>query len=156
MSVSGKVSRAVDDAVRRSARRGVLYTVAAGNEGANACHTSPARAGAGTNNGIVTVAATGGSGSEAGFSNFGRCVDIWAPGVGILSTRRGGGTIRKSGTSAAAPHAAGGAALYRSMHAAVRPSGVEVKLKRSAARPLIWSKSGGPIRRLFVGRSAGF
>lgn len=156
MSLAANASRALDEAVRRSARSGVLNTVAAGNGSANACNTSPARAGAGTNNGIVTVAATDGSDWEAPFSNYGSCVDIWAPGVDIVSTRKGGGTTRMSGTSVAAPHAAGGAALYRSRRPAVGPSGVEGKLKQSAARPLLWSKSGGPIRRLFVGRSAGF
>lgn len=156
MSFTGKVNQAVDDAVRRSALSGVLHTIAAGNGGANACNRSPARAGAGTNNGIVTVAATNPRDREAPSSNYGSCVDIWAPGVGILSTRKGGGTTRKSGTSFAAPHAAGGAALYRSRHAADGPGRVERKLKRSAARPGTRSKSGRQIRRLFVGRSAGF
>ncbi len=156
MSFEGPVSRAIDAAVRRSARSGVLHAVAAGNGGGDACNSSPARAGAGSNNGIVTVAATDRWDWEASFSNFGPCVDVWAPGVDILSTRRGGGTMTESGTSSAAPHAAGGAALYRSRHPAISPSGSERRLKQSAARPGTWSKSGGLIRRLFVGRSAGF
>jgi aqualysin 1 len=156
MSFGGWASRAVDAAVRRSARSGVLHTVAAGNDGQNACHTSPARAGAGSNNGIVTVGATDYWDWEASFSNFGPCVDVWAPGVDILSTTTGGGTTTESGTSFAAPHAAGGAALYRSRHPAVDPSGVERRLKQAAASPVTLSKSGGRIRRLFVGASAGF
>ena len=156
MSLGGPPSRAVDAAVRRSARSGVLHAVAAGNDGEDACRTSPARAGAGSNNGIVTVAATDYWDWEASFSNFGPCVDVWAPGVDILSTSTGGGTTTESGTSSAAPHAAGGAALYRSRDPAVDPSGVERSLEQAAARPGSLSKSGDLIRRLFVGRSAGF
>lgn len=156
MSLGGEASRAEDDAARRSARSGVLYTVAAGNGGTNACERSPARAGAGSNNGIVTVAATDRLDWEAPFSNYGPCVDIWAPGVGILSTRKGGGRTTRSGTSVAAPHAAGAAGLYRSRHSAVRPGRVERRLKRSAARPVSLSKGGRLIRRLSVRRSAGF
>src|ERR687894_1950826 len=112
MSLGGGANRAVDDAVRRSAGSGVFYALAAGNESVNACNSSPARAGAGTNNGIATVAATNSADREASWSNYGSCVDIWAPGVSILSTRKGGGTTTMSGTSMASPHGAGGAALY--------------------------------------------
>jgi aqualysin 1 len=155
LSLGDKPSPAVDDAVRRSARSGVFYAVAAGNQGGSACETSPARAGAGTNNGIATVAATDTWDREARFSNYGACVDIWAPGVSILSTRRGGGTGRMSGTSSAAPHVSGGGALYRSRHSA-SPSDLERKLRESAAVPGTRSENGHLIHRLFVGGSAGF
>ncbi|MDP8960901.1 MAG: S8 family peptidase, partial [Actinomycetota bacterium] len=107
MSLSGGASSALDDAVRKSAKSGVLYVVAAGNSGANACNYSPARAGAGSNNGIVTVAATDSSNKEASWSNYGSCVDIWAPGVSIVSTYNNGGTATMSGTSMASPHVTG-------------------------------------------------
>ena len=148
-------SQSIDDAVRRSAASGIFYAVAAGNDGANACYTSPARAGAGTNNGIATVAATDGYDGETPSSNFGSCVDIWAPGASILSTRKGGGTTRASGTSMASPHVAGGGALYRSRHAATARD-IETKLTASAEFPGTRSKNGRLIRRLFVGGAAGF
>src|SRR5215208_5376036 len=128
MSLGGGVSNAIDDAVLNSAASGVFYAVAAGNDGADACTHSPARAGAGTNNGIATIAATDSSNLEASWSNYGSCVDLWAPGVSILSTRRGGGTTTMSGTSMATPHTTGAAALYLSSHSA-SPSSVESALK---------------------------
>jgi hypothetical protein len=62
LSFSGPASRALDDAVRRPVNNGVFYSLAAGNEGRNACNYSPGRAGAGKNNGIVATAATSSSG----------------------------------------------------------------------------------------------
>ncbi len=153
VSIGGSASRALDDAVRRSARSGVFYAVAAGNDGANACFTSPARAGA--SSGIATVAATNRWDREPYWSNYGSCVDIWAPGVDILSTSLDGGISRATGTSPAAPHVAGAGALYRSRHS-VGPRSLEWKLKQSARYPATRSKDGRPIRRLFVGGSTGF
>ena len=151
MSLGGTASTALDDAVRRSAAAGVFYALAAGNEGAQACTKSPARAGAGTNNGIMTIAATDSSDREASWSNYGSCVDIWAPGVSILSTRRGGGTTTMSGTSMASPHGAGGAALYLSSHTGASPSAVEGALKSAATTTANKSKDARTITRLSVG-----
>ena len=151
MSLGGGVSQALDTAVVGSAASGVLYALAAGNAGANACNSSPARAGAGTDNGIVTVAATDSSDKEASWSNYGSCVDIWAPGVSILSTRKGGGTTTMSGTSMASPHVAGGGALYLSSHTADAPSTVEAALKLGAQAPGSLSKDGRSILREYVG-----
>jgi subtilisin family serine protease len=150
MSLGGSVSQALDDAVKRSAASGVFYALAAGNSGANACNSSPARTGAGTNNGIMTVAATDSTDREASWSNYGSCVDIWAPGVSILSTRRGGGTTTMSGTSMASPHVAGGGALYLSTHTDASPSSVEAALKAAAMTATNKSKDGGTITRLYV------
>jgi len=108
---------------------------------------APARAGAGTNNGILTVAATDSADKEASWSNYGSCVDIWAPGVSILSTKRGGGTTTMSGTSMASPHGAGGGALYLSSHTSATPSGVENALKSAATGTGNYSKDGRPITR---------
>jgi aqualysin 1 len=151
MSLSASPSDALDEAVRSSARRGVFYAVAAGNQGAPACQRSPARAGGGTTNGIVTVAATDGRNRAARFSNYGSCVDVWAPGVGILSTRRGGGMARMSGTSMASPHVAGGAALRLSRARRRSPARVEAALKRSTIFVKRRSRDGRRIRGLFVG-----
>lgn len=151
MSLGGSVSTALDDAVRRSASSGVFYAVAAGNAGADACNHSPARAGAGTNNGIATVAATDSNDREASFSNFGPCVDIWAPGVSVLSTKKGGGTTTFSGTSMASPHVGGGGALYLSSNTGASPSTVESALKIAAQTPGTLSKDGRTILREYVG-----
>jgi subtilisin family serine protease len=151
MSLGGPTSKAVDDAVRRSANSGITYAVAAGNDAANACNDSPARAGAGTNNGIITVAATDSGDREASFSNFGSCVDIWAPGVSILSTKKGGGTTTMSGTSMASPHGAGGGALYLSTHSSATPSAVERALKSDATITANKSRDGRTITREDVG-----
>ena len=129
MSLGGGVSQALDDAVRSSVATGVVYGVAAGNSGADACQSSPARAGAGTNNGIITLSAIDQGDNEASFSNFGPCVDMAAPGVSILSTYKGGGYATLSGTSMASPHATGTAALYLSTHPTATPSQVEAQMK---------------------------
>jgi subtilisin family serine protease len=146
MSLGGGISTTLDDAVRRSAASGVFYALAAGNSATNACNTSPARAGAGTNNGIATVAATDRNNAEASFSNFGSCVDIWAPGVDTLSTRLGGGTTRLSGTSMASPHVAGCAALILSRNPTATPASVESTLKSQALGFGTVSKDGRAIR----------
>lgn len=151
MSLGGGANQSVDDAVRNSAAAGVFYAVAAGNDGADACNYSPARAGAGTNNGIMTVAATDSNDQEASWSNFGSCVDIWAPGVSILSTRAKGGTTTMSGTSMASPHVAGGGALYLSSNTAASPTTVEGALKAAAQTPGTTSKDGRSILREYVG-----
>jgi aqualysin 1 len=153
MSLAGPASRILDDAVRKSARSGVFYSLAAGDNGAsNACRFSPARAGAGTNNGIATVAATNKSNAEPSWSNFGKCVDIWAPGVSILSTGMGGGTSTMSGVSQASPHVGGGAALYLSWHTSASPSRVETALKSAAKKPGTKSKDRRAILLEYVGR----
>jgi aqualysin 1 len=107
VSLGESTSQALDDAVKKSANSGVFYAVAAGNSGANACNYSPARAGAGSNNGVMTVAATDSNDREASWSNYGSCVGVWAPGVSILSTRLKGGTTTMSGTSMTSPHGSG-------------------------------------------------
>jgi subtilisin family serine protease len=157
MSLSGRASKALDDAVRRSASRGIFYAVAAGNAGVDACTESPARAGAGTNNGIMTVAATDWANREASFSNYGKCVDIWAPGVDIPSTQLGGATTTMSGTSMASPHVAGGAALYLSKNTdlgapLVSAPVVESQLKLDAVATGTSSKDGAAIKLLYVGK----
>jgi len=149
MSLGGGANNAVDDAVKGSAASGVFYALAAGNEGANACNFSPARAG--STKGVVTTGATDSAEREASWSNFGTCVDLWAPGVGILSTRRGGGTTTMSGTSMASPHSAGAAALYLSTHNGASPATVEAALQSDAKPTGTISKGGTAVRRLYVG-----
>ena len=105
MSLGGPANNAVDQAVVNAASRGIRFTLAAGNDGDHANNHSPARAN-GTN--IYTISAIASSGCLTSWSNFGNPpVDYAEPGSGILSTRKGGGTTTMSGTSMAAPHAAG-------------------------------------------------
>ena len=145
VGLGGNASQALDDAVRNSAASGVFYSLAAGNKGTGTCSGSPARTGAGTNNGIATVAATDELDQETSWSNYGSCVDIWAPGARVLSTKMGGGTITMGGTSMAAPHVGGGAALYLSSHASASSSAVEAALKSAAVSPGTTSKDGRAI-----------
>jgi aqualysin 1 len=143
MSLGGSTSTALDNAVKASADSGVFYSVAAGNSGANACNSSPARAG--THNGVMTTAATDGDNQEASWSNYGNCVDIWAPGVSILSTKKGGGTTTMSGTSMAAPHVGGTGALYLSRNTTESAAAVEAQLKSKALLTGVAGKGGAEI-----------
>lgn len=104
MSLGGPVSQALDDAII-AASKNVKFVLAAGNESANANNSSPARVN-GAN--IYTISAMNSSDSWASFSNYGNPpVDYAAPGVSIKSTWKSGGYNTISGTSMAAPHAAG-------------------------------------------------
>jgi subtilisin family serine protease len=99
----------------------------------------------------MTVAATDSSEREASWSNYGSCVDIWAPGVSILSTKRVSGTETRSGTSMASPHVGGGGALYLNTHATSTPAAVETALRTAAKLTGTVSKNGAAIRREYVG-----
>jgi len=110
MSLGGGVSTALDTAVNNLANSGVPIAVAAGNSNANACNSSPARAA-----NAITVGSTTTTDARSSFSNFGTCLDLFAPGSGILSAwfSSNTATATLSGTSMASPHVAGVAALYK-------------------------------------------
>lgn len=150
MSLGGGASDSLDLAVIESADSGVFYSVAAGNYETDACGSSPARAG--THGGVATVAATDQNDQEASWSNFGPCVDLWAPGVSILSTKKGGGTTTMSGTSMVAPHVGGTGALYLSTHAGTTAADVESALKTDAVLPGTTSKDGTPVKLVYAGK----
>jgi aqualysin 1 len=149
MSLGGPASQALDDAVTNSVNAGFFYAVAAGNESTDACYGSPSRLG--PIDGVMSVAATDSNEQEASFSNYGNCVDIWAPGVDILSTRIGGGTLVLSGTSMASPHVAGAAALVLSSNPTATPGQLERAIKDHAVNTNTQSKDGRDISRLHVG-----
>ena len=109
MSLGGSFSQAINDAVTRMTNAGVSLAVAAGNENQNACNTSPASAAS-----AITVGATTNTDARASFSNYGTCLDVFAPGNNITSSWYTSTTATNtiSGTSMASPHVAGVAALY--------------------------------------------
>jgi subtilisin family serine protease len=112
MSLGGGYWQPVNDAVTRLANAGVFVAVAAGNENQDACKVTPASA-----PGTFTVAASTRSDTRVVYStwgsNWGGCVDAYAPGDEIMSAWPGGRVYAQSGTSMAAPHVAGVAALYK-------------------------------------------
>jgi subtilisin family serine protease len=108
MSLGGGASDALDLAVTNAVNSGITFAVAAGNDNADACASSPARAPL-----AITVGATTKTDARASYSNFGTCVDVFAPGDGITSAWKGSSTATNtiSGTSMATPHVTGVAAL---------------------------------------------
>jgi subtilisin family serine protease len=147
MSLGGGASASLDTAVTNSVNSGVTYSVAAGNENQDACNVSPARA-----SGTLTVGATDRTDTRASFSNFGTCVDIFAPGVGITSSWATSTTATNtiSGTSMATPHATGVAALYLAAHPGSSPATVRNGLINGATTGRVVNPgTGSPNRLLF-------
>jgi subtilisin family serine protease len=140
LSLGGGASSAVDTAVANAVNRGVVMVVAAGNDNANACNYSPARAPA-----AITVGATTSTDARASYSNFGSCVDIFAPGSSITSAWHTSNmaTNTISGTSMASPHVAGVVALIRSAQPTLKPAEVATVLTRSATPNKVTSAGTG-------------
>jgi len=134
MSLGGGASSAMDNAIKGAIGAGVTFVVAAGNDNADACNYSPARVPE-----AITIGATGTSSNQdirASFSNYGTCVDVFAPGLEITSTWIGSPTAINtiSGTSMASPHTAGVAALLLEEYPSAAPDDI-AQLITSTATP---------------------
>ncbi|MEU8068604.1 MULTISPECIES: S8 family peptidase [unclassified Micromonospora] len=148
MSLGGGASTTLDNAVANSINSGITYALAAGNSSANACNSSPARVAS-----AITVGATTSTDARASYSNYGSCVDIFAPGSSITSAWRTSDTATNSisGTSMASPHVAGAAALVLSANTSYTPAQVASYLTSNATTGKVTSPgTGSPNRLLFV------
>jgi subtilisin family serine protease len=134
LSLGGGANSSVDEAVRRMIADGVATAVAAGNDSRDACRFSPARVAA-----AMTIGATSRSDRKANWSNYGSCVDWFAPGVSITSAWHTGNTATNTigGTSMASPHTAGVAALYLETHTAHTPEQVRTALFTNTTKGVV-------------------
>lgn len=140
MSLGGGASSALDTAVNNSINSGVTYAVAAGNSNVDACNSSPARAPA-----AITVGSTSNTDARSSFSNFGTCLDIFAPGSSITSAWYTSNTATNtiSGTSMASPHVAGVAALYLNQNGHQAPATVRNAIVGNATSGVVGSAGSG-------------
>ena len=148
MSLGGGASSALDTAVNNLSNSGVAIAVAAGNSNANACNSSPARAA-----NAITVGSTTTTDARSSFSNFGTCLDLFAPGSGILSAyvTSDTATATLSGTSMASPHVAGAAALYKQANPGASAATIRNALVNNATTNVVTNAgTGSPNRLLYT------
>lgn len=149
MSLGGDASAALDLAIRNAVAAGVVNVVAAGNSSRDACLESPAREPQ-----AITVGATGDADALTSFSNYGSCLDLFAPGLNILSAFVGGTEKYevRSGTSMASPHVAGVAALYLENAPAASPDTVAAAILAAATGGVVqYAGPGSPNLLLYTG-----
>ncbi len=147
LSFAGPFNKAQNDAVQTLIDDGITVAIAAGNLGTDACNFSPA-----SSPRALTVGATDSTDHRASFSNRGRCVDLYAPGVDVPSASTTGASVEtRSGTSMASPHVAGAAALVLQGHPGWSPSKVSSRLRQlTLANRVQDNPSGTPNRLLNI------
>jgi len=145
MSLGGSKSQALNDAVDSSSNAGVIHVVAAGNEGTDACTKSPASAPT-----AISIGASSRTDVCASFSNRGSCLEVYAPGVDIVSSYIGsaGAEATMSGTSMAAPHAAGVVACHLSRFGTSTPAAMRTRLQNNSWKNVLTSVPAGTVNYL--------
>ena len=143
MSLGGGYSSSLNTASTNLHNAGVFVAVAAGNENQDACNVSPASA-----SNVFTTASSTSSDAKSSFSNWGACVEAYAPGSSITSTWNNGGTNTISGTSMASPHVAGVAALYKHTYGDAASSTIRSWIINNATTSVITGNVTGTPNRL--------
>jgi subtilisin family serine protease len=143
LSLGGGLNTSLNTAVTNLSNSGVFVAVAAGNSNANACNYSPASATA-----VFTTASSERTDARRSSSNWGSCVDGYAPGGSITSTWIGGGTSTISGSSMASPHVAGAAALYKATYGNASSATIDTWIKNNATAGVITGNPAGTPNRL--------
>ncbi|MGP3969650.1 S8 family peptidase [Streptomyces sp. 6N223] len=144
-SLGGAYNSSVNEAADNLAAAGVLPVVAAGNESKDACQVSPASA-----RGALTIGASDRADRQTSFSNWGRCLELFAPGQDIVSARLGGGSVSLNGTSMASPHVAGVAALVKSYAPSASPGQIADWIIAEATPGVLTVGPTSPNRLLFT------
>jgi hypothetical protein len=152
LSLSGPADQAMDDAVKNCISRGVVCVIASGNNGLDASNYSPGRV-----TEAITVGSTNNSDYRASDSNYGSTLDLFAPGVSIVSANKDSDTAMStwSGTSFATPHVAGVAALYvqREMNnGPVNPFNIQYLIINNATLGRVVNAGAGSPNRLLYSR----
>lgn len=148
VSLGSEADQALDQAIKNGIAAGLTFVVAAGNQNEDSCKYSPARVPE-----ALTVGATDSGDKRTYFSNYGSCVDLFAPGMDITSTVLNGQTDAYSGTSMAGPHVAGAAALYLQSNTSASPAQVSQAILGNATPNKVLDPAGTPNKLLYIGNA---